>query len=184
MRTVEANLIGRTFRVFIAGLVVFVLSGAATVRAEDASEASRTAGLLRVHWDYPAKASLGFGVIATRMPANFECKTACLFHGVTIQGAAGLGAGELALGYGSLVGETTGPGEWLLRRVYVGYGVRAAVVRTWGASTLDPSGATFLGVEGAMTVAQFGMRLGVFHRVEPVPGQGDWRVFGGAGWGF
>jgi hypothetical protein len=35
-----------------------------------------------------------------------------------------------------------------------------------------------------MSVAQFGMRLGLFRRVEPVAGQNDWRVFGGMGWGF
>jgi len=178
-----AFLIHRIPRGFLPGLVVLALSGGAAVSAEDAAAAFRTAGLLRVQLDYPAIASLGFGVIATRMPANFECETACLFHGVTIQGAAGLGAGEFAIGYGSLVGETGG-GKWLLRHVYVGYGVRAAVVRTWGTGAADPGGAAFLGVEGAMTIAQFGLRLGVFHRLEPVSGQGDWRVFGGAGWGF
>ena len=177
-----AFLIHRIPRGFLPGLVVLALSGGAAVSAEDAAAAFRTAGLLRVQLDYPAIASLGFGVIATRMPANFECETACLFHGVTIQGAAGLGAGEFAIGYGSLIGETTERGKWLLRHVYVGYGVRAAVVSTWGAA--DPGGAAFLGVEGAMTIAQFGLRLGVFHRLEPVSGQGDWRVFGGAGWGF
>jgi len=173
----------RATRTRIAGLLVLALSGTATVRAEDAAEAPRTAGILGAYWGYPTNASLDFGVIATRMPANFECQTACLFHGVTIQGAAGLGGGEFAVGYGSLIGET-GRGRWLLRHVFVGYGVRAAVVRTWGISTLDPDGATFVGVEGAMTVAQFGMRLGLFRRVEPVGGQEDWRVFGGAGWGF
>src|SRR5262245_64064628 len=109
------------------------------------------------------------------MPADFECKTPCLFHGVTLQVSAGLGGGELALGYGSLVGET-GAGDWLLRRVFIGYGVRAAVVRTWGLSTLDPDGATFLGVEGALTVAQFGEKLGVFHGVPSVSGDGVWSV--------
>jgi len=170
-------------RALVCGLLVLVLPGAPCPRAQDDAEASRTAGLIGAFWAYPTKASVGFGVVATRMPANFECQTACLFRGLTIQGTAGLGGGEVSLGYGSLIGET-GHGTWLLRRVFVGYGVRAAVVRTWGLSTLDPDGATFLGVEGAMTVAQFGMKLGVFHRVEPVSRQGDWRVFGGAGWGF
>ena len=162
---------------------MLALSGAAAVRAEDAAEAPRTAGILGAYWGYPTKASLDFGVIATKMPANFECQTTCLFHGVTIQGAAGLGGGEISIGYGSLIGET-GRGRWLLRRVFVGYGVRAALVRTWGISTLDPNGATFVGIEGAMSVAQFGMRLGLFRRAEPVAGQKDWQVFGGAGWGF
>ena len=176
-------MVRRATRTCVAGLVVLALSGAAAVRAEDAAEAPRTAGILGAYWGYPTKASLDFGVIATKMPANFECKTPCSFRGVTLQGAAGLGGGEFAVGYGSLIGET-GRGRWLLRRVFVGYGVRAALVRTWGISTLDPDGATFVGIEGAMTVAQFGMRLGLFRRVEPVAGQYDWRVFGGAGWGF
>ena len=45
-------------------------------------------------------------------------------------------------------------------------------------------GDTFLGVEGAMAVAQFGLRLGVFQRVATSDGENDWRVFGGLGWGF
>ena len=163
---------------------MLLLSSTNTIFAQDAAEAFRTAGLLRVHWDYPAKASLGFGIIAAKMPANFECKTSCLFRGVTIQGAAGLDAGEFAIGYGSLVGETTGRGEWLIRHAYVGYGVRAAVVRTWGASEPAYGGATFLGVEGAMTIAQFGLRLGVFHQVASASGEDDWHIFGGLGWGF
>jgi len=162
---------------------MLALSAGVEVPAGDDPERSRTAGVLSATWSYPTKATLGFGVIATRMPANFECQTPCRFQGVTLQGTAGLGGGELAIGYGSLVGETGG-GRWMLRRVFFGYGVRAAVVRTWGSSTLDPAGATFAGVEGALTIAQFGLKLGVFHRIEPVPGQTDWRIFGGAGWGF
>jgi hypothetical protein len=126
---------------------------------------------------------VSFGVIAAQLPTAYDCKTPCLFRGVTFQGAAGLGGGELALGYGSLIGETA-EGDWLLRRVFVGYGVRAAILRTWGLSTLKPDGATFAGVEGAMSIAQFGMRLGLFRQIEPGAGRGDWRVFGGAGWGF
>ena len=176
-------MIRRAARAGIAWLFVLALFGSSRMRAEDAAEAPRTAGLIGAGWAYPTQASVDFGMIATRIPANFECHTPCRFHGVTLQGIAGFGGGELALGYGSLVGET-GDGRWLLRRVFVGYGVRAAVVRTWGMSTLDPGGATFAGVEGAMTVAQFAVKLGVFRRVESSLGQGDWRVFGGAGWGF
>lgn len=175
--------IHRVTRVLASILLAFGLQGVVATRAGEPNETSVTAGLLRAQWDYPAQASLGFGVIAAKMPADFTCNTACPFRGVTFQGAAGLGGGELAIGYGSLVAET-GHGDWLLRRVYVGYGVRAAVVRTWGANTLDPEGATFVGIEGAMTIAQFGMRLGVFHRFESVSGSADWQLFAGAGWGF
>lgn len=165
------------------GIAALVLFAPAAAAAEDAPNALRTGGLLRVHWDYPAKASLGFGVILARMPANFDCKTTCLYRGSTIQGAAGLGAGELAVGYGSMVAET-GRGDWLLRHVYMGYGVRASLLRTWGSSTLDPAGATFLGVQGAFTVTQFSVTMGVYRRVTSVEGENGWRVFGGIGWGF
>ena len=180
---VIVTLAQRASLAFVVALAVASQPYDTAVRADDGGSAFRTAGLLRAHWDYPARASIGFGMIAARMPANFECKTACLFRGVTFQAAAGLGAGELAVGYGSLIGET-GRGTWLVRRAYVGYGVRAALVRTWGASTPYPAGTTFLGVEAAATVAQFGVRLGLFRQVEQTHGQKDWRLFGGAGWSF
>ncbi|HZN55797.1 MAG TPA: hypothetical protein VFB67_10810 [Candidatus Polarisedimenticolaceae bacterium] len=172
-----------TVRRLVLGLAVGVLCAAATPAADDGPPVARTGGLLRAQWNYPGKAQLGFGAIVGHMPEDFDCKTTCLFRGATLQAAAGLGAGELSIGYASLVGET-GRGDWLLRHVYYGYGVRAAVVRTWGSSTLDPEGATFAGVEGAFTIAQVGWTLGVFRRLESVPGKSDWRVFGGMGWGF
>ena len=176
----HVTLARRMLPVIVLGTVLAATPG---VAAQDAAPAMRTAGLLRIHWDYPAMASVGFGVIAGSMPANFDCKTPCHLDGVTVQGAAGLGGGELAVGYGNVVGES-GRGDWLLRRVYVGYGVRAALLRTWGTSAPDPHGGTFLGVEGAATIAQFGVRLGVFRRVDPVSDRRDWRAFGGAGWNF
>jgi len=169
--------------VLAIALGVLTASGLGAVRAGDPEDAPRTAGFFRAHWDYPAKASVGFGVVAARMPASFECQSACLYQGLTVHGAAGLGGGELALGYGRLAAES-GRTHWLLQRTYVGYGLRAALVRTWGSSTLEPQGATFLGVEAAMTVAQFGLRLGVFHDIGGSPEAVGWRIFGGAGWGF
>jgi hypothetical protein len=164
-------------------LLAGAVPGLGPVLAQDAEPVTRTAGLIRATWDYPTQASVGFGVIAAKLPANFRCKAACLYHGATIQAAAGIGGGELAVGYGSIVGDV-GSGSWLLRHPYVSYGVRAAAVRTWGTTTLDPSGATYLGVEGGVTVAQFSLRMGVFRRTETVYGEKDWRVFGGLGWGF
>ena len=170
-------------RRLVLGLAGVLVCAAAPAVADDGPAEARTGGLLRAHWNYPAKAQLGFGVVVGHMPEDFDCKTTCLFRGVSIQGAAGPGAGELAIGYASLVGET-GRGDWLLRHVYMGWGVRAAMVRTWGSSTLDPEGATFAGVEGAFTIAQVGITLGFFRRFESIPGESDWKVFGGMGWGF
>lgn len=143
----------------------------------------RTGGLLRAQWAYPAQAAVTFGVIVTKLPSDFDCKTTCLYRGATVQGTAGMGAGELTIGYGSLVGET-GYGSWLLRRVYVGYGVRAALLRTWGTSELDPDGRTYWGVEGAFTISQFSLTVGVFRPTIPDDATRSWRLFGGVGWGF
>ena len=170
-------------RRLLLGFAALIVLGCRSVRADDAPVARRTGGLIRAQWAYPSQATLAFGVVVASMPANFECKTTCLYRGATIQGAAGTGAGEVAIGYGSLVGET-GRGDWLLRHVYVGYGVRAALLRTWGTSNLDPHGATFWGAEGAFTIAQFSLTLGVFRPVSPSDDARAWRIFGGAGWGF
>jgi hypothetical protein len=174
--------VARTISSLLAAVAVLTVDPAFAADA-DGEETTTTAGTLRVHWDYPAKASVGLGVVVAKLPSSFDCHTSCLLRGLTVQGAAGLGGGELAIGYGSLIGET-GRGDWLLRHPFVGYGVRAAAVRTWGASTLDPHGETYVGVEGGMVIAQFGLRLGVFRRAEPIVGEKDWRVFAGAGWGF
>ncbi len=166
-----------------AGVVFILLLFVPIVRGDDAPPTRRTGGLLRASWNYPSQATLGFGTIVTKMPANFDCATTCLYRGATIQGFAGTGAGELAIGYGSLVGET-GRGDWLLRHVYVGYGVRAALLRTWGTSNLAPRGETFWGLEGAFTIGQFSLTIGTFRPTAPTDGERSWRVFGGAGWGF
>jgi len=169
-------------RVWAALAVVSVL-WAVPAHADDAPAQRRTGGLIRAQWAYPSQATLTFGVVVTKMPGNFDCKSTCFFRGATIQGSAGIGAGEIAIGYGSLVGET-GRGDWLLRRVYVGYGVRLALLRTWGTSELDPQGTTFWGVEGAFTISQFSVTFGAFRPTAPGDDPRSWRIFGGAGWGF
>jgi len=179
--TLPRNILHTITALFAAASVI---AAAPAFGAEgDGAETSKAAGLLRIHWDYPTKASVGLGVVVAKLPADFDCHASCLLRGLTIQGAAGLGGGELAIGYGSLIGET-GNGDWLLRHAFIGYGVRAAFVRTWGASTLDPHGENYVGVESGLVIAQFGLRLGVFRRAEPIVGEKDWRVFGGMGWGF
>jgi hypothetical protein len=165
-----------------AVVLVAVLSTALAQGARaDGDDSPRSAGFVRAHWDYPQRASVGFGVIATPGSASGECSSACLYQGMTFQGSGGIDGGEVAIGYGRLVGEL-GRNPWMIQRTFVGYGVRAAAIRTWGTSSAVPIG-TYVGVEGAMTVAQFGLRLGVYRGAESDSPSG-WRIFGGAGWGF
>jgi hypothetical protein len=153
------------------------------VRAHELQQSRRAYVLGRIQWSYPQKLGGAIGAIVTRLPKDYDCTTTCLLRGLTVQGTAGLGGGGVALGYGSLVGET-GASLRFIRHPYVGWGARAAYLRTWRGSELEPGGANFLGAEAGVTIAQFNLVVGVFHILGPErPGQ-DWRVFGGAGWGF
>jgi hypothetical protein len=153
------------------------------IRLHEAQRSDRAYAVGRIQWCYPQKLAGTIGVIVTRLPADYDCATTCLLRGMTFQANAGLAGGGLALGYGSLVGET-GASRRFLRHPYVGWGARAAYLRTWRGSELDPGGASFLGGEAGVTIAQFSLVVGLFHPVGPDPSQGGWRVFGGAGWGF
>lgn len=153
------------------------------IRAHDAKTSRRVYTLGRVAWAYPSQLAGSFGAIFTRLPVDYDCTTTCLLRGLTVHGTAGLGAGGLAIGYGSLVGET-GADRTFIRHAYVGWGARAAFLRTWGSATLHPEGASYLGVETAATIAQFGLTFGAFRRLGPDRPGADWRVFGSVGWGF
>ena len=153
------------------------------VRARDADRARRVYGLARVHWDYPTELTGGSGILVTRLPRDYDCTTTCPMRGFTVQGAIGTGGAEASLGYASVVAET-GRSRGFLRHVYVGYGIRAAYVRTWGSSNLSPEGDDFVGVQSGWTIAQFSVTFGVFRRV-PASDPGDrTKVFAGIGWGF
>ncbi|HVQ34973.1 MAG TPA: hypothetical protein VMT33_03105 [Candidatus Bathyarchaeia archaeon] len=153
------------------------------VRAHDADRTRRIYGLARVHWDYPTELTGGSGILVTRLPKDYDCATTCPMRGFTVQGALGTGGAEASIGYASLVAET-GRSRAFLRHVYVGYGIRAAYVRTWGSSNLSPEGDDFVGVQSGWTIAQFSVTFGVFRRV-PASDPGDrTKVFAGIGWGF
>ena len=183
-----------TIRAAVPGILAVVLAASARaaadagpmeerVRAHEADAGGRAYGLARVHWDYPLGVSGGAGVLLTSLPRDFDCTTTCPMRGFTIQGAVGLGGAEASVGWANMVAET-GKSRRFLRHVYVGYGIRAAYVRTWGASNIDPGGDDFLGLQTAWTIAQFNVTFGVFRRV-PATDPGDrTKVFAGMGWGF
>ena len=66
---------------------------------------------------------------------------------------------KLGSGYALLVGERK-RNQRFLSDIYVGWGVRGALLRTWGDSTLDPSGQTFVGAEADLTVASANIGVG------------------------
>ena len=153
------------------------------VRAHEADQERRSYGLARIHWDYPLELSGGAGVLLTSLPRDFDCTTTCPMKGFTLQGAVGTGGAELSAGWASVVAET-GKSRSFLRHVYVGYGIRAAYVRTWGTSNVDPEGDDFLGLQTSWTIAQFNATFGVFRRVPSTDPGDKTKIFAGMGWGF
>jgi len=153
------------------------------VRAHDADTMRRVYALGRVQIDYPRRLTASSGFIVTRLPRDFDCTTTCLIQGPTVHGTLGLSGAGLAVGYGSLVGETGASGSFL-RHAFVGWGARAAYLRTWRGAWDAPEGADYAGVEAAATAAQFALTFGVYRHVGAGAPEADWRVFFGAGWGF
>ena len=71
-----------------------------------------------------------------------------------------------------------------LRRVYVGLGAKATLLRTWGDAPVEPADQTFAGVEVNAAVAQVNFRLGLLRSLSHPEDKDRWLVTGGLGWGF
>ena len=88
------------------------------------------------------------------------------------------------VGYGKLIGGKQHREEFL-SQIYVGWGIKAALLRTWAEqANLNPPNQSFLGLEGSATVINVNFSLGVFRHVGSSDADDDWRVTGGIGWGF
>jgi len=151
------------------------------LEAEDSE--LRTIGLLRARLTYPQLVSGAVGVMWVRMPKEFECVTVCRHRGKFIQVEPGIAGIQLAAGYAVVLGEKKS-NKWYLRRVYVGWGIKAALLHTWGGSPLDPPDQDFVGLEGSFTIAGFNVSVGLMHGIDRSPEDARWLVTGGLGWGF
>jgi len=140
-------------------------------------------GTLRARLSYPQIASVGVGALWAAQPEDHECVEVCHYRGLIMQAEPGLSGGQFSVGWGRLVADRRRDGPFLTD-VYVGWGLRAAVLRTWGDSPLDPEDQTLVGLEGQAAVARVGFTLGVMRRISPEQGGGRTVVTGGIGWGF
>jgi hypothetical protein len=118
-----------------------------------------------------------------RQPASHHCRTVCDQRGPLVQLEAGLGGVQLAAGYAVVVGERR-RNERYLSAVYVGFGAKGVVLRTWGDSPLDPQHQTLAGVEGDFTITSVNFSLGLMRGVSPEAADPRWVVSWGLGWGF
>jgi hypothetical protein len=153
------------------------------LRDEQQRRARRWVGAARARITYPQKVSVGLGFLTAKMPADYACDSVCQYRGLILEVEPGVAGGQVSMGYARVVAESRGNPAFLTD-VYVGWGVRGAVLRTWGDSPLTPEDQTLVGIEGQFTIARVGFSLGVFYRVSPEAGSNSTRITGGIGWGF
>ncbi len=145
----------------------------------------RAFGLWRGAVSYPLSAAASAGAIVTSLPRTHDCRSLCEMRGLTVHLSAGGTGGELAIGWARVFAET-GARRRFLATVPLAYGIRGAVMRTWGDAPLSPTTQTLAGAEVALTITRVSFTLGAF---VPVGGGEDHehehRVFTGSiGFGF
>jgi hypothetical protein len=154
----------------------------AQILEEQESAERRWVGLLRARVTYPQRLSGGIGTLAARLPADYDCRTVCDYSGLMLQIEPGLTGGQLSAGWARVLGEKKN-NKFFLHDVYVGFGAKAVLMRTWGDSPLRPQNQTLAGVEGEFTIARVNFSLGLLHSLADRP-EDRWVITGGIGWGF
>jgi hypothetical protein len=150
--------------------------------AEDGSE-RRFVGVGRARMSHPQVLSIGIGTMIVRQPADWPCTAVCRYRGTLLQIEPGLGGAQASAGWATLMADRR-EGSTFLSRAYVGWGVKGAVLRTWGDAPLDPEDQTLIGVEGEFSVIGINFTLAVFRSLDESEGAEPWRLGGGLGWGF
>jgi hypothetical protein len=149
----------------------------------DRSRQIRLTPFGRLRLSYPQQVSAGIGALVAKVPPSFPCTVNCKFRGLALQVEPGLAGGQIAAGYAVVAGGTNHRDRFI-SKVYLAYGVKAALLRTWKGSTVDPESQTLLGVEGEVSVINVNFSLGVFRHAGSGEPDHDWLVSGGIGWGF
>ncbi len=152
------------------------------VREEDEQRRTWWTGFHRVRAGYPQTVSGGLGVIRARLPESWECVTACPFRGLVVQLEPGLHGAQLSAGFATLIAEKR-HNKRFLADIYLAFGVKGVLLRTWDGANLSPADRTFAGIEFSYTVTHINFSLGTLRRVDRAPGD-DWIVSAGMGWGF
>ena len=154
------------------------------VRADVDETSLRWLGIARVRYSTPLEFSAGGGAILARMPASYDCTTFCEYRGFVAQIEPGSAGGQLGVGYARVIAARK-PRFAFLNNVYVGWGARAVLVRTWGDSELDPARQTLAGFEGQFALPRITFNVGVLRRISSAHQDADRYVYtAGIGWGF
>lgn len=148
----------------------------------EADRELRVFTVTRARVSYPQRVSGGYGAIFVQHPKGSDCRTVCDLEGWMVQVEPGVSGGQLAAGYALVLGETRNHRRWV-ETVYMGFGFKAAVMRTWGDAPLDARDRTLLGAEAEFTITRLNFSLGLFRPVSRGADE-EWLITGGVGWGF
>lgn len=140
-------------------------------------------GVARARISYPLVASTGAGVLLGERSREIDCAMQCELSGWLASVDAGVGGAQFNLGPAYLIGEL-GDNKFFLTRRYMGYAVRASVLRTWGDTWRRPDREWHVGLEGEFTVVSLNLTLGFYRRIGDENARRPWLVSGGIGWGF
>ena len=164
------------------GLLLLVLLAATPAVADtlDGPTVDRRTPTLRARFAWPQQAAFAAGVLFHEQPEKITCDTVCRIRGWQLQGEVGSGGGQLAFGWATLAGQHDRRFD-VLTRPYMAFAVRAALLRTWGTSTLQPRERTFAGLEGAWSVARVSLAFSVMRDLDSDRVGSRWLVGGGLG---
>ncbi len=150
---------------------------------EEREQESRVVGFRRVRLSLPQRMSVGVGALFSRQPTRYHCTSVCEFRGWLVQAEPGISGGQISAGWASINAEK-GSNDFFLSNVFLSWGFRGTVLRTWGNADLDPPDQTLIGAEADFTVIRANISLGVFRHVGGGNPDREWIVGGGIGWEF
>ncbi len=152
------------------------------IHAEEESRTARWTGLWRARGSYPQTLSGGIGAIRAKLPEDWVCVATCRLSGWVFQVEPGLHGGQIRAGYATLMAEKRHRDRFL-SNVWVGFGVKGVVLRTWGGANVTPPDQTLAGIELSFTVTRMNFSLGTLRRISS-GSAADWIITGGVGLGF
>lgn len=149
----------------------------------EGERARQSFGVARARLSYPQLASAGFGVLVADRSREIDCVTQCELTGWLASAEAGVGGAQFDFGPAYLIAEL-GDNRFFLSRRYMGYAVRASVMRTWGETPRRKDNEWLGGLEGEFTIVSLNLTLGVYRRIDGRDAGEPWLISGGIGWGF
>lgn len=154
------------------------------VSAELETVENRWYAISRIRWGYPLRLSAGFGAMLTEQPSGQDCSISCAVRGWHFEVEPGEYGGQVAVGWGKMIGSTGGTRRWM-HTVYWGWAVRGVVMRQWGDDD-GPMGwenQTLVGIEGNLSIVRLNFTAGLLRSLSSVSNE-DWVLTGSLGWGF